>query len=105
MNKEFNKISPEAQARIMMRNGCQDGLVEPEISIDKADFLIQMIQEICMDIPDDKDGRDAWAMNKPRIEKLADMAQDYTMAAISVLRVLDKQLKEDTEADYRGGGD
>lgn len=102
MEIEFAKLPVEVQERIVIRNGCADALAEPVMDIEKADFLVQLIQESYTQRIDDEESLIKWKFEKSRICMMVDMIRDYTIKVRDALHTLDDQLSENNKMD-RGG--
>lgn len=102
MEIEFAKLPVEVQERIVIRNDCMDALADPVMDIEKADFLVQLIQESYIHLVDDEESLNKWKYEKSRICMMVDMIRDYTIKICDALQVLNNQLVEDNEADRKG---
>lgn len=96
---DFEKLPVEAQERIVIRNDCADALVDPVMDIEKADLLVQLIQENYTQSIDTEESLNRWRYEKPRIEILVDIIRDYSIKVRDSLQKLDERLTKENKID------
>lgn len=105
MEKDFKNLPQDAQERIVMRNGVSADLNEIQDQVEKADFLIQLIQgEYTVNTPNERE-LEKWILERSRICQLIDIARDYSYQAKNKIQELGAKLNEDNKCDRGEWGD
>lgn len=103
MNQD-QKIPQEVESRIHIRNEYADALTSPSGDIEKADFLLQLLQdEYTCDLPTER-VLERWRYEHSTICFLIDIARDYVLNVQKGLNEICETLKQENERDGMGGG-
>lgn len=102
MNQD-QKIPQEVDECIRIRNEYADALIPPSGDIEKADFLLQLLQnEYTCDLPTER-VLERWRYEHSTICFLIDIARDYVLNVQKGLNEICETLKQENERDGRGG--
>ncbi len=103
MESKFKDLPADAQERISIRNVLSDRIGQAQISADKADFLVDLMNQTYMGELPTKENAWAWVYNREKIYKLVDIIRDYSYAAAEELNKVQDWIDKQNAADGWGG--
>lgn len=100
--KALKEMPIEKRVSIDIRNDHADHLCELEVEIEKADFLLEIIQsDYTCELPT-AEVMQRWAYERGRISQLIDMSRDYVRKVQKLIETMASENKEKTKADWGG---
>lgn len=98
--KALKEMPIEKRVSISIRNDHADHLCELEVEIEKADFLLEIIQSnYTCELPT-AEVMQRWSYDRNRISMLIDMSRDYVRKVGKLIETMASENKEKAKADW-----
>lgn len=103
---KFNELPKEVRDRVHFQNDTIDDICSVLIEAEKADFVLQQLQEVTDYRTDLADSDFVWRINRNCICKLVEILGDYTYKVTEMLKEAKDKIQKNTDElkESLGGG-